>query len=413
MELQINKGLPLIMHIDLNSCFATVTQQAYMHYRGKPLVVAAYTSPGGCVLSPSIEAKKLGIKVGMRVKEARSICSSIIVCDTDPALVRDVHVKFKKIFQDYSPHVFPKSIDEAVIDFTGTPVVQKRSLRDVGHEIKKRMRSEIGEWISCNIGISTNRFLAKLAAGLHKPDGLDIIDHTNLLAVYKSIGLTDLNGINVRYEARLNEVGIFNPLEFFQASEQILRKQVFKSIVGYYWYKRLRGWEVDDFEPKRKSFGQEYSLKEKTKDVQELSKILMKLCEKMGRRLRHSGFCARGIHVGVLFEDFSFWHKGHVFESQMYATIELYRKALMLLHGCVIQKKVRKIAVSCFDILPHQSSQMALFEDFEREKIRKVSDAVDQVNDMYGEFCVVSGIMMDMEDRVIDRIAFGGVKELK
>lgn len=162
------------MHIDLNSCFATVEQQAYPHLRGKPVVIAAYKTDRGCVLSPSIEAKKLGIKTGMRVFEAKQICPGVIVRDTDPAMVRDVHSKFMKIFEDYSPRVVPKSIDEAVIDFS--PVFSKtNNLVLVGKEIKERLRLEVGEWISCNVGISTNRFLAKLAASLHKPDGFWIL----------------------------------------------------------------------------------------------------------------------------------------------------------------------------------------------------------------------------------------------
>src|SRR5436309_6815740 len=88
------------------------------------------------------------------------------------------------------------------------------SVLDLGREIKKRFRKEIGEWMSCNIGVGTNRFLAKLAASLHKPDGLDVIDHTNILDVYKRVSLLDLNGINTRFQARLNAYGIFTPTEF-------------------------------------------------------------------------------------------------------------------------------------------------------------------------------------------------------
>ena len=148
-----NPSPPTVMHIDLNSCFATVEQQANMHLRGKPLVIAAYTTPSGCVVSPSIEAKRYGIRVGMTVRDAKLLCKEVAVRTPDPPLVRDVHIKFKKIFKDYSPNVYPKSIDEAVIDFTGMEHYLKRSLIEIGTEIKQRLRSEIGEWISCSIGI--------------------------------------------------------------------------------------------------------------------------------------------------------------------------------------------------------------------------------------------------------------------
>lgn len=411
MELPLNHNKPTIMHIDLNSCFATVEQQANLHLRGRPLVIAAYTTPNGCVISPSIEAKKLGIKVGMTVRDARLISKDVIVRDPDPMLVRDVHIKFKKICTEYSPVVIPKSIDEVVIDFAGTPAI-KKGLINIAHEIKARFRKEIGEWISCNIGIATNRFLAKLAASLHKPNGLDVITHENLHYIYNSVKLIDLNGINTRFEARLNANGIFTPIQFLNAGENFLRKQVFHSICGYHWYLRLRGWEIDDVEFKRKSFGQDYSLGKKTKNPQELAKLLMKLCEKMGRRLRSSGNSAMGIHVAVIYDDWTYWHRGRKLHTPLYTTTELYIKALWVLNQQPEKKVVAKLSVSCFDLIPNTSSQQTLF-DIDTDKTKKVSDAMDKINDRYGEFVITPALMMGMRDLVVDRVAFGGVKDLE
>ena len=178
MSLALNHNPPTIMHVDLNSCFATIEQQANPLLRGKPIVVAAYNSPNGCVVAPSIEAKRYGIKTGMTVREARLLYPPIVVRTPDPEKYRAVHLMFRRIFRDYSPDVTPKSIDEAVIDLTDTLCLFKGSILDIGKQIKKRFREEIGEWMKCSIGVGTNRFLAKLAASLHKPDGLDTIDHT-------------------------------------------------------------------------------------------------------------------------------------------------------------------------------------------------------------------------------------------
>jgi DNA polymerase IV len=279
MPLPINRNQPLIMHVDLNSCFATIEQQANPLLRGKSLVVAAYNSPGGCVVAPSIEAKRYGIKTGMTVRDAKLLYPAVIVRTPDPAKYRAVHMQFRKIFTDYSPAVSPKSIDEAVIDFTDTYALYNRSLLDIGREIKRRFREEIGEWMRCSIGIGTNRFLAKLAASLQKPDGLTVIDHTNVLAVYQHVSLLDLNGINTKYQARLNAAGIFTPMEFFGAFLDTLKKRVFQSINGYYWFLRLRGYEIDQIDFERKSFGNMYALKQQTNNRKELAKLLMKLCE--------------------------------------------------------------------------------------------------------------------------------------
>jgi DNA polymerase-4 len=409
MPLPINRNQPLIMHVDLNSCFATIEQQANPLFRGKPLVVAAYNSPGGCVVAPSIEAKRYGIKTGMTVRDARLLYPGVIVRMPDPSKYRAVHGQFRKIFTDYSPSVSPTSIDEAVIDFTDTYALYNRTLPDIGREIKRRFRAEIGEWMQCSIGIGTNRFLAKLAASLQKPDGLTTIDHTNVLSVYDRVSLLDLTGINTKNEARLNAAGIFTPIEFYEASVDTLKKQVFQSIAGYYWYVRLRGYEIDQIDFARKSFGNTYALGKQTNDPRELAKLLMKLCEKTGRRLRKAGYSASGVHVACVYTDFSSWHTGRKVEQPVYTTREIYLKALWLLNMSGYKKRVRNLAVSVYDLILHQSEQLEMFSS----KSHAVAEAMDKINDKYGEFVITPALMMGMDETILDRIAFGGVKELE
>lgn len=399
------------MHIDLNSCFATIEQQANPLLRGKPIVVAAYETPNGCVLAPSIEAKRLGIKTGMRVKEARLLCPDVIVRSSDPEKYRDVHQKFKKIFTDYSDIVVPKSIDEAVIDFRSMERL-KLDLVEIAKEIKQRMKKEIGEWIICSVGISVNRFLAKLAASLHKPDGLDLINHKNIEKIYGAITLLDLNGINLRFQARLNAYGIFTPLDFLNAECETLQKNVFKSVLGRQWYERIRGYEVDDVEFKTKSIGQEYALKEWTSDPRKICPMLMKLCEKMGRRLRRKSFIARGIHVGMIYRDGTYWHRARLTGEQMYTTMELYRNALLIYNQQPEIKAITKISVSCYDLSSNTKAQMTLF-DIDVSKQRKTANAMDDINHRYGEFVITPALMMGMKDTILDRVPFGSTKDLE
>jgi DNA polymerase-4 len=285
----------------------------------------------------------------------------------------------------------------------------KGGVTDIGKEIKKRFRDEIGEWMKCSIGVSTNRFLAKLAASLHKPDGLDIIDHTNVLDIYKRVSLLDLNGINTRFQARLNAAGIFTPMEFYQAPLDLLKKQVFQSILGYYWYLRLRGHEIDAVDFKRKSFGNTYALQQQTNDPRELAKLLMKLCEKTGRRLRRARFSAQGVHVSCVYTDLSWWHIGRKFDVPVYTTRDIYVKALRLLNSSEYPKRVRNLAVSVYDLIPSTNEQMELFSS----PTHAVSEAMDKINDRWGEFVITPALMMDMDEIILDRIAFGGVKELE
>lgn len=410
MNIFLNSNQPQVMHIDLNSCFAMIEQQANPLIRCRPVGVAAYDTPGGMILAASYEAKRLGIKI-MSVREARLICPDIVVMMPDPAKYRDAHRRFKKILLGYTSEVTPKSVDEFVIDFRGSPVTaQGRSLVDVGHEIKQRIKDSLGEYVTANIGIATNRFLAKTAANLHKPDGLDVITSENLLDVLGGLKLTDLTGINVRYEARLNINGIYTPRQFLETSSDFLKKQVFRSKVGFDWYYRLRGWEVDDAVWDRKSYGHQYALGDKTTDLQELSRLLMKLCEKTGRRLRANNYHASGVHLWLGFANRQFWHKGRDTRSTIFTTQDIFLHAQRLLNQANIPTKVTNMGVSVYNLTPCDPEQLGLFDGTRIDK-KSLARAVDSVNDRYGEFSVIPALMANMDDKILDRIAFGSIKE--
>jgi len=412
MDLPINYNRPMIMHIDLNSCFAIIEQQANPLIRHKPVAIAAYDTPRGAVIASSYEAKALGIKLGVNVREARLLCKDVIVMMPDPDKYFDAHSRFKKVLFNYTDQVTPKSVDEFVVNFQSSRAVQQgKDLVEIGMEIKNDIKQSLGEYVTVNIGIGTNRFLAKLAAGLHKPDGLDVITGNNLRQVYSELCLTDLPGINVRYQARLNLAGIYTPLQFLDAPLWQLKDQVFKSIVGFYWYLRLRGVEVDSVNFGRKSFGQQYALGQKTANLEELSRLLMKLCEKTGRRLRGGDYTAGGVHIWLNFDDGTYWAQGKKVKHTIYSTQDIFLNAQRLLNSTTISTKVTNMGVSVFNLSQSNPEQLGLFDD-SRLDSRSLAKAADMVNDRYGEFTVIPAIMANMQEVIIKRVAFGSTKDL-
>lgn len=408
-DLSFNPKLSTIMHMDLNSCFATIEQQANPHLRGKPVVVAAYTTPSGCIVAPSVEAKRLGIKVGMRVKEGKLLCPDLIVLAPDPWKYRNVHMSLRRIVSEYTSNFSPKSIDEFVLNMEGYPVYRKGMLK-LAREIKRRIKAEVGDWLTVSVGIAPNRFLAKTGASLHKPDGLDEINKDNYADVYSKLSLTDLCGIKERNAIRLNNMGIYGVLDFYNAPLWKL-KAAFSSILGYYWYLRLRGWEIDDVEFARRSYGNSFALPKPLQTVEELSPVLSKLVEKMGARLRHAGYKAKGVHLSLGYRDWSFWHKGAITSKVLFDSRDIYKEAFRLLCRAPYTKPVRQLAVSCFNLLKHSELQMELFEDVVKKE--KIVEAVDKVNERWGHFVITPARMLETGGVVIDRIAFGGVKELE
>jgi DNA polymerase-4 len=404
----INPEKPLVMHIDLNSAFATTEQQAHPSLRGKPMGVTNRLSPECCVIAASYEAKYLGIKVGMRRTEALAICPDFILLETDPPKYNAVYQKLIVIMKSYSPKIKMKSIDEGIIDFHGLePILQGRSLQQIGYEIKQRVRDEIGDWMRINIGIGTNRFLAKQAAGWHKPDGLDQLDHTNLVAYYQQAQLTDLSGVASRNEARLNAYGIMTPLQFLQADEFKLKKQVFKGITGTYWYQRLRGYEIDDFETTLGMVGRQWVVRDPSDKDSYLLPCLSYLCETTGMKLRFRQAEARGICVWASYSNGEYWQSKRMHGSTFYTNQEIYRRAMELFnqrpHGTV-----RTIGIYCYMLTPSQKSQLSLFEDIAKKDW--LTRSVDEINDFYGTFTVYSAGSLEGKKIIKQKIPFGGTE---
>lgn len=408
-KLLFNPASPSIMHIDLNSCFATVEQQANPLLRGKPVAVAAYTTPNGCIIAPSVEAKRRGIKLGMRVREGKAIDPHLVILPPDPWKYRYINRKLLTLFRQYTANITVKSIDEMVLSLKHAPAYS-RGMETVAREIKQRIKREIGDWLTVSVGIGPSRFLAKLGSSLHKPDGLDVISSENFQSVYANLKLDNLHGIKLRNMIRLNMAGIYTVRQMYEAPVQRL-KSAFHSILGYYWYVRLRGYEIDDAEFSRKSYGQSYAIYRATADDTELARLFCKLVEKMGRRMRMGGYAARGIHCFLQYIDYSFWHQGKTLPELIYASADIFRETMKLCRSAPVKKPVRLIAVSCFHLGKNPLCQLSLFSD--EQKKRSLTLALDRISERFGNFIIYPATMLGTNDKVPDRIAFGGIRELE
>lgn len=403
-----NSEAPKIMHIDLNSAFAMTEQQAHPSLRGRPVGVTNRISPECCVIAASYEAKRLGVKVGMRRSEAMAICPDFVLMETDPTKYTDVYRKLLAIMKTYSPRIKMKSIDEGIIDFHGTEgLLAGKSLVDVGYEIKQRVQREIGDWMTVNVGIAPNRFLAKQAAGWHKPDGLDVLDHRNLLAYYDEVELIDLSGIAERNQARLNACGIVTPRQFLDASELVLKKQVFRSIMGTYWHQRLRGYEIDDYETHLGMVGRQWVVQEPLKTMKHINSCLSYLCETTGMKLRYRQVEARGICVWGSYQNGEYWKNKRMHRGAFFTNQDIYRHALELFNQRP-PGTLRVIGVYCYGLEPSSSAQLELFEDV--VKHRWLTQSMDEINDRFGKFTIYSAETLEGQKRIKQKIPFGGTE---
>lgn len=409
LHLSLNKEAPQILHIDLNSCFATVEQQARPLLRGKPLGVTNRKTNNACVVAASYEAKALGVRVGMGFTEARKYAPNLILVETDPPKYHHVYQILTDIMRSYSPNISMKSIDEGIIDFTGTrEIINKRPLMVIGYEIKRRLKQEVGGWMTCNIGIAPNRFLAKQAASLHKPDGLDVITYKNLRQVLSDLQLTDLFGIAERNQARLNACGIYTPIQFLEAPSELLKRHVFKSVIGEDWYRRLRGYEIDNQEWAIKTVGRQYVMDDMRPSEEKLHSRLAHLCETTAMKLRYKGLCARGISVYLMYAGGDSWYERKMFKSTFFTNGEVYRRATLLFNRRPLDDWVRMIAVSCYGLEPSSMSQVSLLEEVNKEVW--LTQAVDEINSQYGEFTIALASSLDAKGAIKQKIPFGSTR---
>ena len=400
-----NRAAPSVLFLDLNSAFASIEQQCRPELRGKPVAVCPGTVRASAVISASREARALGVKTGMRVYDALPLCPELVLVEPDAGKYVEISRQVLHLLDSYSPCVLPLSIDEAAVDLMGTASL-RRDLRDVGLEVKRRLREEVGDWLTCSIGFSTNVFLAKQAAEFEKPDGLQIIDHRNLEEIFSRLELTDLTGISEANATRMRRAGLLTPLHLLRASQHTLRRQAFGSVVGDVWYLRLRGFETESFEPPvRKSISHSHVLAQPITDPDEVSALMLRFCDRLGRRLRQEALVAGRVELQLRTDTGETRHQ-HQRRERLAATRDIYAVVRDLWHGLAERRPLRFMSVALSELSSASVSQLDLFESAERPSER-VSQLQDQLRDRFGEQAVISARLLNRSDLAPERIAFG------
>lgn len=378
----------------MNSYFATIEQQANPALRGKPIVVSGKPHIRSVVAAASREAKKYGIKSGMSTWKAKRLCPRVIFIPGDPDKYISATGKLIRIFECFTPLVELFSIDEAFLDVTeichlfGGP-------EEIAKKIKKAIYRELGEWVTCSIGISENKFLAKLASEMKKPDGLVILWHRDFPKIRNQIKLTDFCGIGERIDARLDTLGIKTVLDLSKTPESLLLKEF--GVIGRTIYEMGQGVGSDvvipyQEEPEEKSFSHSFTLPSDTFSPQVLYSTILRLAEKVGRRMRRANFSGRVVFVGVRLSDFSFIGKQQKLGEHINDGFLIYNYALSILRQFHINRPIRMIDVGMSDLIHTNFLPESFLPEEKRRK--KLVLAMDRVNDMFGEFTISRAFLL-------------------
>ena len=227
------------LYIDINSYFATIEQQVDPTLRNKPVAVVPILADTACAIAASIEAKRKGIKTGTRIYEAKKLCPELICVVANHQLyVQYYQMIFKEIDKYLCvDHIF--SIDEGACRLTGKQCEEENALR-LAKQIKTALKQKIGDYISCSIGIAPNRYLAKIATNMQKPDGLVVIKPSDIPSKLYQLHLANLPGVGVNTLKRLTTQGITTVKQLYQLDVKLLR-QIWGSIWGEKVWYLLRG----------------------------------------------------------------------------------------------------------------------------------------------------------------------------
>ena len=379
----------VIFHVDMNAFFASVEQRDTPHLRGKPIIVCGNPKSRTVVAACSYEAKAFGIRNGMSVFEAKQLCPDVILVGGTPEKYVDVAQQIFALLLQFTPHVEVFSIDEAFLDVTDTSQLVAATPEDLARLIKRRIRE--GHGLTCSIGIAPNKLLAKLASDLQKPDGLVRIRQADIPALLEKLPVEDLCGIGEHLKVALNDMGLFTCADLGRASEAMLTARV----GGVGMSLKHMGQGVDEspvglfeVETDVKSMGHAYTLPRDTEDEDEILGTLLRLCERVGRRLRADGYAGRTISLTVRYKDFSTTSHARTIPYAVDSGVRIYQVARRILTAYChpLPQRVRLLGVAVSNVTRHQRQMTFLNEELRLERLDR---CLDRIAERFGEFTVV------------------------
>ncbi|MFZ1982892.1 MAG: DNA polymerase IV [Desulfatitalea sp.] len=385
---------PTILHVDMDAFFASVEQLDNPALRGQCVVVGG--SHRGVVAAASYEARKYGIRSAMPIFQARQKCPHLVIVPPRRQRYVDLSQQLMAILKGFSPLVEPISIDEAFMDISGCERLHGTA-RDTGAAIKSQIKERTG--LSCSVGIAPNKFLAKIASDMNKPNGLTLIPAEQVMTFIKTLPIHKVPGVGARTQQHLTELGVQTLGEVQRFPEaQLVRR------LGAFGHRLLAlAFGRDDSpvvtENEAKSMSSETTLAQDTCDRALLATHLLAQSEAVARDLRRHEVRTRTVTLKLRTADFQRHTRNQTLTHPVDSADVIYQTAVDLLAAFEMQRPVRLIGVGAGNLQPHAVPiQQELFADARNQHLRqweKVDRAMDAIDARYGRRCVVRGTLVD------------------
>lgn len=369
------------MFIDFNSFFASCEQADRSELRGKPVVVVPLLAETTCCIAASREAKPFGVRTGTPVHEARRLCPGLVVVEARPEPYIAYQRALNEVIRDCGVDPHPDSIDEVHCTLWGE-WVHEEPARQLAGQIKAALAERVSPVLTCSIGIAPNKFLAKTASDLQKPDGLVVIRPEDLPGVLHPLELRDLYGIGRNMERRLHAHCIHSVAELCAASRKRLH-DVWGSVEGDFYHAALHGLPLTERKPTgQRTLGHSHILPPELRTEKGARSVLHRLAQKAAMRLRRAG-CATArmsIFVKSIGEEAS-WSDEIKFNPTQ-DVLELVRTLEVLWTRRRMGRRAMPFAVGVnfLDLSGEECSVPPLFGREQGERRRALLKAVDDLN---------------------------------
>jgi DNA polymerase IV len=324
MTLQYRK----IIHIDMDAFYASVEQRDQPQLKGKPLAVGG-GEIRGVVAAASYEARKYGVRSAMSGKLARQKCPELIFVPPRFAVYKEVSRQIRNIFLEYTHLVEPLSLDEAYLDVTH-PLKGKNSATLIANEIRQRIFNETS--LTASAGISYNKFLAKIASDVNKPNGFCLIHPDEAASFLEKLPVEKFHGVGKVTADKFKNLGIHNGKDIKNAGLEFILKNFGRN--GLFFYDIAHGIDKRPVEPERdrKSFGAENTFEQDIVETHELNGALEELCDILFARLQKAGIRGNTMTVKIKYHDFVQITRCKTFSCEINCRDQMYRIAADLLH---------------------------------------------------------------------------------
>lgn len=372
-----------IVHVDMDAFYAAIEQLDNPELRGRPVIVGGEAEGRGVVSTASYEARKFGVHSAMPAAQARRLCPQGIFLRPRFARYEEVSQQIREILYRYTPLVEPLSLDEAFLDLTGTEKLLGPA-EEVAREIKQKIFQETG--LACSVGVAPNKFLAKLASDLAKPDGFLVVREGEEFRFLRDLPIERLWGVGEATARRLRGLGIstIGELQALPLEELLAR---FGRLGGSF-YELARGIDRSPVVPDRsaRSLSQERTFPEDISDRVELKRVLFKLSEEVGQRLRGERLKGRTVQLKVRFADFSTITRATTLDRPTAMSERIFEEAERLFTERVeLKQGVRLLGVQVSGLIGEAEEQLPLFQDEREARSAELERLIDELRARFGE----------------------------